>query len=634
MTVDLSDLTEIGQLAKLDDLFCQEQRRPLNLEQGPVLQVVVAKLGANSHALLISLPALCSDSQTLRNVIAEIGRHASSLSSQDSSADIMQYADMVEWQNDLLQSDDTKAGRDFWRDYCRKIDPAWLGSVSLPLEANSEPAAFSPSVTATLVDPGLVSRMDALCADRGVSTADFLLTCWNALLWRLLGQQPNITIGCAFDGRKHAELESACGLFSKYLPLQSEHEAGLAFSVLFKGVNESVSEAYKWQESFAWNQIETFANRNVMLPLLFEYEERAGSQGFGELTFSLLRQYVCSDRFKLKLSCWRENSRLGLELHYDAARMDAATVKRYAAQFQTLLATAVKDPDTAVSRLPLLNQAERQQLLVEWNQTTAEFPQQRCWHELFEAQAARTPTRPAVRFGDQQLSYGELNERANQLAHHLRRLGVGPDGLVGLCVERSAEMLVALLGILKAGGAYVPLNADNPKPRLAQQLAGAVALITEQKLLAQMPEIAGKTLCLDSDPAPWADEQKSNPAVQTTPENLVYVIYTSGSTGVPKGVAVRHRNLVSYSWFIGQRLQLENDDITAPLPDSGRRETVLGTGGEDSWLGRQLPDCESLRADRDHRRLTDPQAEPVRNEEEEPQRSPGASHCQHSGLHS
>src|SRR5439155_6671907 len=198
---------------------------------------------------------------------------------------------------------------------------------------------------------------------------------------------------------------------------------------------------------------------------------------------------------------------------------------------------------TAISRLPLLSESERQQLLVEWNQTASEYPKAECLHQLFEQQAAQTPERSAVRCGEQTFSYGGLNEAANQLAHYLRKQGVGPDHPVGLCLDRSAETMIAVLAILKAGGAYVPLNADNPPARLKQQLEGAAALITEAKLAAQMPEFSGTTIVLDRDQKQWAIEPKTNPASNTTPENLVYVIYTSGSTGVPKGVAVRHRNL-------------------------------------------------------------------------------------------
>src|SRR5205814_2739013 len=205
----------------------------------------------------------------------------------------------------------------------------------------------------------------------------------------------------------------------------------------------------------------------------------------------------------------------------------------------------------------LLSEAERHQLLIEWNQTAAEYPKTQCLHELFEQQAAKTPERLAVRCGEQAFSYRTLNEAANQLAHYLRTHGVGPERPVGLCLDRSADTMIAVLAILKAGGAYVPLNADNPPARLKQQLEGAAALITESKLAAQMPQFAGTTILLDRDQKQWAAGPKSNPVIDINPENLVYVIYTSGSTGVPKGVAVHHRNLVNYTHFIQQRLELE-----------------------------------------------------------------------------
>ncbi len=215
------------------------------------------------------------------------------------------------------------------------------------------------------------------------------------------------------------------------------------------------------------------------------------------------------------------------------------------------------DSEAYVNRLPLLPEAERHQLIIDWNRTFANYPRDKCIHESFEAQAALTPDRPALRFNEDLLTYRELNERANQMAHYLRAQNIRPDSLVGLCVERSAEMMVALLGILKAGGAYVPLNPDNPKPRLAQQLAGAVALITEQRMLRQMPDFARKTICLDRDQSLWSNQHRANPECVTKPEDLVYVIYTSGSTGVPKGVAVRHRNLANYSHFIARCLRLD-----------------------------------------------------------------------------
>jgi non-ribosomal peptide synthetase component F len=274
------------------------------------------------------------------------------------------------------------------------------------------------------------------------------------------------------------------------------------------------------------------------------------------------RVFVVSERFKLRLSVVRRESGMELEFQYDASRLERAAVERIAGYYLNLLQAAVANPETAVSRLPLLSENERRQLLVEWNQTAAAYPADKCLHELFEQQAARVPDRVAVRCGEIALTYRELNEQTNQLAHYLRRQGVGPDRPVGLCLEKSAETMVAVLGILKAGGAYVPLNPDNPPARLQQQLQGAAAVVTESKLAGQIqaavgPEGPTHTIVLDRDRQLWASEPKSNPTSNTNPENLVYVIYTSGSTGVPKGVAVRHRNLVNYADFISKRLELE-----------------------------------------------------------------------------
>src|SRR5215467_3577930 len=216
-----------------------------------------------------------------------------------------------------------------------------------------------------------------------------------------------------------------------------------------------------------------------------------------------------------------------------------------------------EDSETTLNGRSELTENERRQLLEEWNETTFAFPRSACVHELFEAQAARTPDRVAVRFGEETLSYRELNEQANQLARHLRSLGVAGGSLVGLCVNRSVQMPVALMAILKAGGAYMPLDADNPKSRLAYQLMGAVALVTEADLVERFTEFSRPVICMDTEDFPWRANPGSNLEPSANSENLAYVIFTSGSTGVPKGVAVRHRNLVNYINFIQRWLELD-----------------------------------------------------------------------------
>jgi amino acid adenylation domain-containing protein/non-ribosomal peptide synthase protein (TIGR01720 family) len=230
-------------------------------------------------------------------------------------------------------------------------------------------------------------------------------------------------------------------------------------------------------------------------------------------------------------------------LEYNTDLFDAATISRMREHFQTLLEGIVAEPQQRLSNLPLLTQQERQQLLVEWNDTQVDYPKDVCIHQLFEAQAERTPDAVAVVFQDQQLTYGELNRRANQLAHHLRSLGVSPDDLVGICVERSLEMIVGFLGILKAGGAYVPLDPSYPQERLAFMLKDAQVsvLLTQQQLVEKLPEHQARLVCLDTEWEAIARQSKEKPLAEMTPDHLAYVIYTSGSTGEPKGVCISHR---------------------------------------------------------------------------------------------
>jgi amino acid adenylation domain-containing protein len=288
----------------------------------------------------------------------------------------------------------------------------------------------------------------------------------------------------------------------------------------------------------------------------FEYLRAFTPLISGEVHFSVEQAQSVWDGFKLKLLVVEQPDG-GFECRwlYDSSRLLAGDVARWAEHFQILLAAAVENPDLPVRRLPLLTASQRQQVVADWNQTTRPFPAL-CLHQLFEQEVERTPERTAVACGDSALTYRQLNERANQLAHHLRTLGVVADSRVGLCLDRSTDMLVAVLAILKAGGAYVPLQADHPKTRLAQQLEGTIVVITEAKFTPSLPSVSMPVLVLDRDSSQWAAQPTSNPASNTTPENLVYIIYTSGSTGVPKGVAICHQNLVNYSTAIVERLEL------------------------------------------------------------------------------
>src|SRR5438270_5228185 len=271
----------------------------------------------------------------------------------------------------------------------------------------------------------------------------------------------------------------------------------------------------------------------------------------------MIKQQTQTLRSRMQLRVSTSDGSSILELQYAPQSFSDATAQRIASQLRTLLKSAAAKPSAPIAEIEILDAAERQRVMVDFNQTPAEYPGAKCFHYLFEEQAAKTPNQPALRFGETVLTYVELNTRANQLAHFLRSSGVKPETAVGLCLERSAEMIIGVLGILKAGGAYVPLIPDNPKDRIAHQLSEtkASALITEKKFLAALPQFSGMTICFDQDETTLSTQAAANPDHISAPENTAYVIYTSGSTGVPKGVAVSHANLVNYSNFICEKLK-------------------------------------------------------------------------------
>jgi len=530
----------------------------LDLEAGPILHASLQSLAADKHTLILSLPVLAADARSLINLVSEIGlAYTALLANQSVESQIMQFVDIVQWQTDLLESEETKACRDYWRDHSRNIDLTAAGALRLPFET-PVPAKATGLGTWSLQLAAPQAQELATMADREPHALEsFLLTCYATLIARLTSQTA-IVMGFTLDGRKYEELETALGLFARDVPLRVDVQPDLPFSTVLQQTQRAITEAHQWQEGFSWTHFtESRDATGPTLPFAFEYIDLGTPQSFDGLTFTIAHHNVCRETSKLSLSLIKSVAGLALDFHYDPSLLSTDSVERFAGYVQMLITSALATPDNPIGDLTFLGQQERDKLVEDWNQTAAAFPAA-CIQQLFEAQAAATPNRLALRSNADALTYKQLNEAANQLAHHLRILGIGPDSLVGLCVDRSTALMVAVLAILKAGGAYVPLNADNPKPRLAQQLVGATVLITEQKLLAQMPAIAGSTLCIDTQKDLWSSQPVADPSIETTPENLAYILYTSGSTGIPKGVAVRHRNLVNYTQAIATRLHLEN----------------------------------------------------------------------------
>lgn len=551
--IDLGGWNSQEQEGKIEALFQEAIRQPFDFQQGPLLRLSLLRLLVSKHVLLISLPALCADAWTLKNLVQEISHgYAASLQEKDEdiSDAVVQYSQFAAWQNQLFAEAEAAVGKEHWR----QQDLASLASLSLPFEHKAQvEARFEPDCRTWAIAQVLATQIEALVQKLDIPISVYLLACWQILISRLTGQ-PDLTIGTACDRRDYEELQNGLGLFATWLPIRCHLAPNLRFTEVLELVLTSIQAAEEWQDYFV---LEPAAADSHFLPIGFEFEQWPASYSAAGLSFSLAKQYTCIERFKVKLTCTRHLDALSTAFHYDAHSVSPAAIEILAEQFQTLLASATQHPDAAIRELEILSPTE-QRLLVEWNRTQTPYADNKCIHQLFEEQAEQTPENMAVVFEDQQLTYAELNGRANQLARYLQQLGVGPEVLVGLFLERSLDLIVGLLGILKAGGAYVPLDPTYPPGRLAYGLQNAQVpvLLTQQQLLNRVSAGIGQVVCLDTNWDSIAQMCSENANSGVTLKNLAYVIYTSGSTGQPKGVAVEHQQLGNYLNGIQEKLRL------------------------------------------------------------------------------
>ncbi len=565
-TVDFSQASasrKTGQMQEpqVSELLAAEWAKPADLERGPVMHAVLARLADTSHLLVLTLPGACADTQSLRLLASELAALYGG-KEQSLPEEPLRYVQFAQWQKDLIESDEENSvkAREFWKQQAELLEPVPI----LPLENKTGDTEFSVGVQPLEISRAAAEKIDNFASQWNNSASHLALAAWQVLLWRFSGQAKFAT-SVAYDGREYEELREAVGLLAKTIPVDTRFDGDFSFKDITEHAHQSVQKLMEWQEYFK----PTEGNNNRAA---YEHVTIPEGVASGGLTWTVDSVRAVWEPFALKLVCLQRAGSQSAgtwrcELQYDARRFAATDVARWAEHFQVLLAAALDAPATPVRRLPLLTVAQRQQLLSGWNPAPTAIPAL-CFHQLFEQQAARTPDRLAVVCDGVSLTYADCNARANQLAHHLRSLGVGPDSRVGLCLDRSVSLMVGLLAILKAGGAYVPLQSDHPPARLAQQLDGAAALLTEQKLLSALPAFSGPVLALDRDAASWASQPSSNPPLNTEPHHLAYVIFTSGSTGVPKGVAISHRNLVNYTAALCDKLQL------ARFPDGLRFATV------------------------------------------------------------
>ncbi|MBX8549945.1 amino acid adenylation domain-containing protein [Pseudomonas cichorii] len=545
------------QAAWLDDMAQTDRQKGFDLTQGPLLRLAVLCTGETTHHLIYTSHHILMDGWSSSRLLGEVlQRYSGQPMPQQSS----RYRDYIEW----LQRQDAQASERFWTEQVAELEePTRLAQA---LKSGSSGQGHGDYFQ--LIDAASTQRLSDFAREQRVTLNTLVQSAWLLLLQRYTGQS-SVTFGATVAGRP-ADLpgvEEQLGLFINTLPVIASPRP-----------EQSVSD---WVQQV---QDKNIALREYEHTPLYEIQRLAGSGGealfdnilvFENYPVSEALQQASPDGLAFSGLNNQEQTHypltlvvnlgetLSLRLSYARQHFSEDVVTQLANHFQHLLQALVRAPAAAIGELPLLSEQEQHQILRDWNATAAGFPDEQCVQTLIEAQVLATPNAPALAFGNQQMSYGQLNARANQLAHKLRESGIGPDALVGICIERSLELVIGLLAILKAGGAYVPLDPDYPQDRLAYMLddSGIGLLLTQTSLLQGLPVPAHvQTLCLDQE-GDWLEAySQDNPVCRTHPHNLAYVIYTSGSTGKPKGAGNSHLALVNRLHWMQKAYGLDASD--------------------------------------------------------------------------
>ncbi|WP_442923200.1 amino acid adenylation domain-containing protein [Microcoleus sp. A6-C5] len=559
--LDLQKLPEIQREAEVKKLAAAEASKPFDLTKWPLLRASLLQLDAEEYVLLLTLHHIIFDGWSIGVFLQELAAlyEAFSIGKPSSLPELsIQYADFAIWQREWLAGDRLQTQLNYWKKQLSGTPPL----LELPADRPRPPAqTYRGAKESFLIPKTLTAALKKLSRQENATLFMTLLAAFKTLLYRYTGQA-DIPVGSPIANRNRAEIQGLIGFFVNTLVLRTDLSGDLTFRQLLDRIREMSLQAYAHQDLPFEKLVEELQpDRNLSYNPLFQVafvlqNAPVAAESIAGLNLTLLDVDNQTAKVDLTLYLEEKQEEISGQFEYSTDLFDAVTIRRMAGHFLTLLEGIAANPDRRIEELPLLGEKERHQLLVEWNDTRSDYSSDRCIHQLFAAQVERTPDAIAVVFKDQKLTYRELNARANQLAHYLQQLGVKPEVLVGICVERSLDTIVGILGILKAGGAYVPLDPANPRDRLAFILEDAQVnvLLTEEKLLQTLPKSSAKILCLDADKSAFSQHSKENPASDTTAENLAYIIYTSGSTGIPKGVLVAHSNVVrllaaTQSWY-------------------------------------------------------------------------------------
>jgi amino acid adenylation domain-containing protein len=527
-----------------------EGQRPFNLREGPLVRVALLRTAEEEHFLLVTMHHIVSDGWSLGIFQKELGELYAALTAGKSSPLTplpIQYADYAIWQRGWLQGEILEKQLDYWRQQLAGAPPV----SELPTD-HPRPAlqTFNGTVLRYHLPKRLTEEIRKLSRQQGVTLFMTLLSAFKLLLYRY-SHQADIVIGTPIANRNRLETEGMIGFFVNTLLLRTQFSEEQRFTDVMAQMREVTLGAYAHQDLPFEKLVEVLQperslSHNPLFQVMFVFQNVSQAlQKYGGIEWTHWGVDTGTSKFDLTLSVAESSESLDVWLEYNTDLFEEGTMQRLLGHYQRLLEQVVVDPGRQILRLSLLTEAEARQLLVDWNRTGADYPQDKGIHQLFEARAEQAPDEMALVFDHQEMTYGELNRRANRLAHHLQRHGVGPEVLVGICVSRSLEMVIGILGILKAGGAYVPLDPSYPSARLSMMMedSRAPVLLTQRELKKSLPTFNAHVIFLDE----FQDETRlsgkfevENPKVNVAPGNLAYVIYTSGSTGKPKGVMIEH----------------------------------------------------------------------------------------------
>lgn len=554
--VDLQGIPEHGREAEVRLLANQEAGRPFDLSRGPLFRITLIRLHEEDHVLLLTLHHIISDGWSMGVLVNEVMAlyEASSAGSPSPLPELaLQYADYAYWQQNWLQGEALEQQLSFWREQL-KGSPSQLDLVTdFPRPAYQ---TFRGSYRALALSPTLSQQIESLGRRRGASVFMTMLAAFNLLLYKYTGQD-DIVVGTPIANRSRAEIEALIGFFTNTLALRTDISRNPSFAELLDRVRQMTLAAYAHQDLPFEKLVEELRperslNRQPLFQVMFSFQALPGAPV--EIPRLKLSSFNAENlTAKFDLTCYVMESGQGLvaALEYNSDLFRPDTIDNMLANYETLLKNIVANPSAHISELAILTEAGRLQITNDFNNTQRGYPQDACIHDLFEAQAAKSPDEIAVVFEDRSLSYSELNRLANRLAHYLIDLGVGPDVRVAICMQRSLDLAVAVLGVLKAGGAYLPLDVAYPAERISLMLEDSQAsvLLTHARLAGEFSERGPRIVCMDQDWPIIAEYGPENPQSGVTPDNLAYVIYTSGSTGKPKGVALCQKalyNLISW----------------------------------------------------------------------------------------